>query len=293
MSDKTITVFTPTYNRGYILPNLYNSLVNQTYKNFVWLIVDDGSTDNTKVMVEEWTKEGKIDIEYYYQENQGKQIAMNLGAEKCNTELFDTVDSDDYMTPNALKNIVDFWNKHKADNYAGIISLRGKTETKSLTGSYMPKGVEHCKYRALYEEYGFVGDSNQIYRTDVIRKYPYQLFPNEKFIAETAQFLQIDDHYDMLLLNDISVICEYREDGYSKNVKKLLKNNPLGYRYIKDLNYRHSKTLKGKFAEMIKYCCANFMCHDGQGYKLAANKPMYLLCFIPGALCYLIFYKKA
>lgn len=218
---------------------------------------------------------------------------MNFGSEKYTTELFDTVDSDDYMTPNALKNIVDFWNIYKAEKYAGIISLRGKTETESLTGSYMSEGVKHCKYRALYEEYGFVGDSNQIYRTDVIRKYPYQLFPNERFIAETAQFLQIDECYDMLLLNDISVICEYREDGYSMSVRKLLKNNPLGYRYIKDLNYRHSKTLKGKISEMIKYCCASLMCHDGKGYKLAANKFMYLLCFIPGALCYVIFYRKA
>ena len=77
---------------------------------------------------------------------------MNFGSEKYTTELFDTVDSDDYMTPNALKNIVDFWNIYKAEKYAGIISLRGKTETESLTGSYMSEGVKHCKYRALYEE---------------------------------------------------------------------------------------------------------------------------------------------
>lgn len=293
MGSKSLTIFTPAYNRAYTLPKLYESLVAQTSKDFIWLIVDDGSTDNTKDLVSKWQTEGKIEIEYYYQDNGGKQRAMNLGFQKASTELFDCVDSDDYMKENAVADIIDFWNKNKDKKIAGIISLRGKSETVPLSGSYFPKDVYSIHFFDLYEKYGFKGDTNLIYCTDILKQYPYHVFPGEKFIGESAQYLQIDESYKMLLLNEICVVCDYRNDGYTKNVAKLLKNNPQGYRYLKGLNYQHSKTIKKKISEMIKYCCASFMCHDHKGLKLAPSKLMYVLLYLPGLLCYYVFYRKA
>ena len=106
---KILTIFTPAFNRAYTLEKLYNSLLVQTSKDFEWLIVDDGSTDNTEELVSDWIEEGKIKIRYYYQKNSGKQVAMNLGAEKCITELFDCVDSDDYLLPDAVEAMLRFW----------------------------------------------------------------------------------------------------------------------------------------------------------------------------------------
>lgn len=290
---KRLTIFTPAYNRAYILPELYKSLLAQTSKDFEWVIVDDGSTDDTRAIVEDWIREDKITIRYYYQENSGKQIAMNLGAEKCRTELFDCVDSDDHMVPDAVEHILKFWNEHHDDSVAGIVSLRGKNEKDSITGKFLPEGIEQCHFMELYEKYHFTGDTNLIYRTDLIRQFPYEVFPGEKFIGEAAQYLKIDDSYKMLLMNRITVICEYLSDGYSKNVYSLLKKNPKGYRYLKGLSYRHLNGKMNRYLEMVKYCCADHMCGDHQGYGLAPSKSGYIFAKLPGILMYFIFFRKA
>ena len=108
---KEITIFTPTYNRLYSMKRLYRSLINQTNKDFIWLIVDDGSTDKTEEYVREWINNNKIEIRYLYQKNQGKQVAHNLAVENCNTDFFICVDSDDYLTNNAVEIMIS--NKYK------------------------------------------------------------------------------------------------------------------------------------------------------------------------------------
>lgn len=290
---KTITIFTPAYNRAHTLTKLYESLLAQTSNDFEWLIVDDGSSDGTRELVYEWIKEGKIDISYYYQNNSGKQIAMNLGAEKCKTELFDCVDSDDYLVPDAVESIIEFWNEKRNNCVAGIVSLRGKDSNHPIGGKALPNNVIQCHFMDLYNKYNFSGDTNLIYRTEIIRKYPYKLFPGEKFIGESAQYLQIDCSYEMLILNRIEVICEYLSDGYTKNVYSLLKKNPQGYRYLKGLEYKYVAGAIPKFLEIVKYCCADYMCKDGKGYQLAPTKVGYIIGRLPGLLMYLIYFYRA
>lgn len=288
-----LTIFTPTYNRAYILPKLYESLVGQSSKDFEWLIVDDGSTDNTRELVNQWIQDNQIHIRYLYQENAGKQIAMNLGADNCSTSLFDCVDSDDYLVPNAVESILDFWMNNKNEQVAGIVSLRGKTESESITGKYMPQGVSQCHFVELYEKHKFSGDTNLVYRTDIIKKFPYKVFPGEKFIGESAQYLQIDREYQMLLMDKITVICEYIEDGYTKNVYSLLKKNPKGYRYLKGLDFTMHHSLKNKYLEMIKYCSADIMCKDHKGFGESPSKFAYILAYFPGVLAYIRYFKNA
>ena len=120
-----VTVFTPTYNRAYTLERLYNSLVEQTNNSFVWLIVDDGSTDNTAQLVNKFIAENKINIQYHCQENAGKSQAHNKGVALCETELFVCVDSDDYLAPNAIERVTHHWNYAKSlENCIGIFALR-------------------------------------------------------------------------------------------------------------------------------------------------------------------------
>lgn len=141
----TVCVFTPTFNRAYILPKLYESLVAQTSRDFSWLIVDDGSTDNTAELVHGWQAEGLVPITYIYQENGGKQRATNTGMSHCTDELFFVVDSDDHLVPSAVEQIVDVWQGARSDvTLAGIVALRGTDEDTPL-GTHMPTGVTRVK----------------------------------------------------------------------------------------------------------------------------------------------------
>jgi len=145
---KKITVFTPTYNRAYCLGQCYESLVKQTNKDFVWLIIDDGSTDTTKTLVESWISEKKIDSIYHFQENQGMHGAHNGAYKLITTELNICIDSDDFMPDDAVEKILNFWNKtHKNEHIAGIIGLDANKEGK-IIGTKIPENV---KETTLYD----------------------------------------------------------------------------------------------------------------------------------------------
>ena len=168
----TVCVFTPTFNRAYILPKLYKSLVAQTSRDFSWLVVDDGSTDNTSTLVRSWQAEGLVPITYIYQENGGKQRATNTGMEHCSDELFFVVDSDDHLVPTAIEQIMDVWQGAREDaTLAGIVALRGTDENTPL-GTRMPAGVTRVKMWDLLHKYRFKGDTSLIHRTENVGQHP-------------------------------------------------------------------------------------------------------------------------
>lgn len=289
----SITIFTSTYNRAYILPKLYDSLVNQHYDNFVWMIVDDGSTDETQDLVQNFQSENKIKIEYFKQKNGGKQRAMNFGFDKCKTDLFMCVDSDDYMTENAIRNIIRFWESNGIgqENIAGMVTLRGKSSIQPLN-DYFPS-IKVSKHLDLYSKYGFKGDLDIIFRSELLKKYKFFVYDDEKFMGETYVYNMIDDAHVFLVYNCITSVCEYLQDGYTKNVYRHLKENPKGYRLLKQEHAIRIDRFIPKFAEMIKYCAADIMCKDGLGFKLCKLKGYYILGYIPGWLAYLIWFKRA
>lgn len=137
----TLCVFTPTYNRAYILPALYESLLAQTSTDFQWMIVDDGSTDDTESLVQGWIAEGRLSIDYVKQENGGKPRATNTGVARCQSELFFVVDSDDHLVPTAVEHVLTRWEEIRGDDsFAGIVALRG-TDEHTPMGTWMPDGV--------------------------------------------------------------------------------------------------------------------------------------------------------
>lgn len=221
-----LSIFTPTYNRGYILPVLYKSLCNQTSLDFKWIIVDDGSSDNTNELVKLWIKERIINISYIYQENQGKMQAHNTGVLNCDTELFLCVDSDDYLTANTVDEILSTYSL-LSDDIAGIISYRGKTSTE-IIGTEFPKDLSSSKLNMLYK-IGFKGDTSIIFKTEVIKKFLFPKFLKEKFLTEAFIYDQIDIHYKYLLLRKIHIVCTYRSDGYTQNILKIQNKNPIGF----------------------------------------------------------------
>ena len=166
----TLTIFTPTYNRAYCLHLGYEALCRQTCKDFLWLIIDDGSTDNTRQLVEGWIKEAKVDIIYHYQENQGMHGAHNTAYDLINTELNTCIDSDDYMPDDAVEKIVTFWKDNGSNQYAGIIGLDVTFDDKVI-GTKLPDDRKSIKINDFYSE-GGKGDKKLVYRTEVIKQYP-------------------------------------------------------------------------------------------------------------------------
>ena len=291
MYKKTLTVFTPTYNRGEILKELYKSLKRQTNKDFQWIIVDDGSTDNTEEVVKSWIAEDEIIIRYFKQENGGKQRAFNKGVSHSDTELFMCVDSDEYMLDNAVDIILKAWTNVKYKKYiAGIVALRGKTESQPV-GTEFPKEICESTLTDLYSRYHFKGDTELIYRTHILKKYPFWVAKNEKFMGESYVYQKIDQIYKLSLLPQIVAVGEYLEDGYTKNIRKIIKENPVSYTVLRKQSAVYATNLKMRFYHTM-LCMVGGIMSNKNPFSVAPYKWIAVLAYIPAWLVWLIFYRK-
>lgn len=227
-----ITVFTPTYNRGYIISNLYKSLQRQGFSDFEWIVVDDGSTDNTEILFSEFIKdENNFKITYVKTENGGKHRAINKGIEIANGELFFIVDSDDYLTDDALQKI-DFVERTlstESGKFGGICGSKGFSEKEIVGSTYENEGfldittLERPKYKIN-------GDKAEVFYTDVLKNYLFPEFEGEKFLTEGVVWDRIaNDGYKLRFFNDIIYICDYLPDGLTAGVNKNIHNSPKGY----------------------------------------------------------------
>ena len=223
-----ITIFTPTYNRKVLIERLYQSLLQQTQKNFEWVVVDDGSTDNTeKYFSDLLIKQQPFPIRYIKQENGGKHRAINNGVRNAAGELFFIVDSDDYLTENAIEKI-NQWvatldNSHK---WAGIAGLRGFSKNKVI-GQHNEALYTDAKNNER-RKYNLLGDKAEIYFTNVLKQHPFPEIPGENFISEEIVWNAIArDGYYIRWFNEIIYICNYLDGGLTKDNSKD-KNNPKG-----------------------------------------------------------------
>lgn len=176
------TVFTPAFNRKELLEKLYKSLQKQTFKDFEWLIVDDGSTDGTKEKVEEFLSEKKLEIKYYFKENGGKQRAYNFATEKANGELFICLDSDDEYVENGLEIILKYWKKYEKNSDIAGMGYLSTYPNREIIGSSFPEKEMISTQFEIYNKYGVKGDKGLMFRTEIIKKYKFPVFEDEKFI---------------------------------------------------------------------------------------------------------------
>lgn len=222
----TLTIFTPTYNRAHTLIKGYEGLKRQTCKDFKWIIVDDGSTDDTKELVASWIKENIVPIEYYWKSNGGMHTAHNEAYKHIDTELAVCIDSDDYMPDDAVELIIKRWREFGDERFAGMIGL-DIFEDGYVVGTCFPKGVTECKTYDLKRKYGVVCDKKYVYRPEVIKKYlPYPEIEGERYGTVNYLYQVIDQDYDMLCSNDVYCVVEYQPDGLSVNIFNQLKQSP-------------------------------------------------------------------
>lgn len=284
-----LTIFTPAYNRANTLPILYNSLKAQTLLAFKWLIVDDGSSDNTCDLVASWISEGIVDITYLYQENSGKPSAHNTGVLNTETDFFFCVDSDDYLPLDSVRSIYDFIKDHSSDDYVGILAYKALSTGKTVTNN--PKSLKKGTLRDLYD-LGLTGDTALIFKTAYLKDSLFPKFPNEKFIPEAYLYDIVDQKGCLLILPKVLYICEYLPDGYTANMAYLLYRNPNGYFCYINQRLKFDKTVKQRFVDSIRYV-AMAIAHERK--KIIRNSIYPYITFfayLPGYFFYFRRYKK-
>lgn len=264
------TIFTPTYNRAYTLPKLYKSLLNQTDKDFEWLVVDDGSTDNTEYLIQQYINENKILIRYYKQENKGKHIAFNKSLELAQGEYLITIDSDDYVENNCIETCQALAKKidNKKD-FAGFTFIHFSDKIPYKAENYGKKEwTEHHSYK-----WEFHGEMSFVFKTAIAKKYPFPVYEGEKFCKESVFIDVILKFYIILYTDNVLAHGDYLDDGLSKNIYQRMLNNPrysmLSFR--KKMMRTNNKSEKFELAK----CYWDIALKTGGGIKNITNFPLY------------------
>lgn len=249
-----ITVLTPTFNRAYCLGNLYNSLKTQLDKDFEWIIVDDGSTDNTEKIVNDWSREtSEFAIRYFKQKNGGKHRAVNYGMNYVSGNYTFIVDSDDILTNDCILKIKN-WIKEIDDDssFAGVSGTKGYNENL-IVGNF-PYEKDYIDASNIERaRLGLLGDKAEVYRTSILKSYPFPEFEGEQFIPENVVWDEIAHNgYKLRWHRDVIYICEYLEDGLTKNNNAHIKKSFSGYTMAKKkaFHYYPSPT---KWGALLSY----------------------------------------
>lgn len=284
-----LSILTATYNRQNYLSNLYESIKrNQKYKlNCEWIIVDDGSTDDTKRQVQEFIKENKICIKYCYQKNSGKMSAINEAVKFATGDLIVDCDSDDFFVDDAFEKIQQNANKlFENETLYGLVFLK-----KENTGQISGKELKNQKETTMFDLYfkdDIQGEKIIVFNSKIRKQYFHKLESQEKFITEARMYHQMDEKYKILTINDVIEQGSYIEDGYTKNINKTFKQAPYGYyMYFREILQKDMKdVLWSKRMYAIKhYILFSYLTNnkfDDSFIKDKLNKTLYKLLYLPG-----------
>ncbi len=242
MSNKKyeFTVFTPTYNRANLIHRVFESLEQQTFRNFEWLIVDDGSIDNTNEIIEEFKQKASFPIRYIYQDNGGKHRAFNRAVKEAKGKFFLTADSDDRFVSNALEKLKYYWDlipEQEKEKYSAVTGLCIDTQGNVIGNKY-PKDIFDSNSFETNFVYNIKGEKWGFQRTEVLKKFPFKEFTGENFIAESSVWFKISKEYKTRYINEPLRIYEINNDSLSSDTVSLRVKNPKGvlYTYIQEFN---------------------------------------------------------
>lgn len=290
-----LTVFTPAYNRADLLSRCFESMKRQTNKNFIWMIIDDGSTDNTRQLVEGWMAQpGDFPIEYYYKENGGLHTAYNEAIAHIDTELCVCIDSDDFMPDDAVEKILQCWDEKGSDRVAGIVGLDYEVGGKVI-GDPLPEQPTVNLIDLMLGRYPLKnGDRTNVVRTELYKKYaPMKVFPGEKNFNPHYMHLQISMEYDFLVLNENLRFVEYQTGGMSNSMFRQYRSSPNSFAEIRKLYLSFPNTALGfRFRQCIHYVSSSIIGKNRRFLKESPAKLLTVLAVPFGlGLAALIYYK--
>ena len=277
-----LTIFTPAYNRAFSLPRLYKSLCDQTNKNFEWLIVDDGSRDNTEDVVAEFIKENSIHIKYLRQSNGGKHRAVNLGLKEAAGELFFIVDSDDWLAKDAVEKIITKYDDiRNLPDFAGVCGLKVYPSGEKIGGEN-DFGIIDCTSLDFRYKYNMRGDMAEAFKTDILRNYPFPEYEGENFCPEALVWNRIAKNYKLRYFYERIYVCEYLPDGLTAKITKIRHGSPAAscthYSELSNLPI----PLKQKIKAMINFW--RFHSRKCNNYRYNTNIFLSVPCYLPGKL---------
>lgn len=287
-----LTIITPTYNRGNLLKNCYESLLRQTDKDFQWIIVDDGSTDNTRDVAAAFDTED-FEILCVPKENGGKHTALNAAHPHIRGKYVLILDSDDYLTDTAVEQIRRGWEIWADNEQVGMVTFLKGTAVgdPNCTGSVagVPVDILGCKRNVIHSS-----DCCEVIREELFRKYPFPVFPGERFLAEGVLWNRVAMTHKCVYINDVIYICEYLEGGLTKSGRAMRIRNPRGGMLSAEIsmqkkNYRHLRMKNG-----LLYTCYGFFAGLAPGKMLGEteHKGVVALCMVPGFILHLYWKKK-
>lgn len=296
MRNKTLAILTPTFNRQNKLLFLYESLKKQKCKDFNWYIIDDGSNDSTETLIETFSLPNS-EIIYIKKENGGKHTAINKGMEFIVEDLVIIVDSDDTLSSDAVSIICDDYKKYKnLSDIAGISYCKVNKQTGSVVGDSYKENFFKGNYISTIMNSKIKGDKAEVFKNLVLKKYPFPIFENEKFLAESIVWIRIAADFNFLYSNKSFYLCEYLPDGLTSTGRKKIFTSPNGYAL-----YSFSMMRKGvRFDLVVKYMFLFIISSKACGkhgpkfdYHLSFfKKVMYCLLFIPSSFLFHIWKRR-
>lgn len=280
----TLTIFTPAYNRAHTLPRTYASLFAQKSRDFVWLIIDDGSTDGTEDLVRGWmNSDNGFEIRYIRKENGGMHTAHNTAYENIDTELNVCIDSDDALAENAVEIILSEWKRVKSTGVAGLIGLDADF-SGNIIGTRFPDGVTETTLSGFYAA-GGSGDKKLVYRTDIITSVPpYPVFDGEKYVALAYKYLLVDQKYKMAAINRVLCSVEYQPDGSSNSMWRQYLANPRGFAFWRKVCMTCPTSRKRLFIDCVHYCSSSIIARNKDYVRNSPRKGLTVLCTPAGWL---------
>lgn len=281
-----LTIFTPTHNRADKLNRVYKSLRGQYSFDFEWLIIDDGSTDDTETLVQSFLSEKYFFVRYYRQENGGKHRAYNRALKMAQGDWFFCLDSDDWLAKDAIEQIMTYINKE--DKRRFIVAYKMDEKGMQLSDNF--PCIHSCKLKELDQKYHCNGEYSMIFPIELARKFPFPLFEGERFVTESVVYDRLGAASDVTLLPRVLTVCEYQEDGLSNNLNQIMKNNPAGYCLYFMQRIDYYETFLQRFITAGKYQC--FCRFAGkQKSKYIGKHPVMVTLAKPLGLLFLLYYK--
>ena len=287
-----ISLLTATYNRKEELKKLYDSLNSnyQTFKDFEWIVMDDGSSDGTKEQLAEWIKTAPFEIKYHYQQNKGKQREINDAIQYVTGDIVMEIDSDDYFVDGALRIIANDYEQLGDKNVYGIVYKRLLGSKDTTTTPEIDNKV--ITLFDIHNKYGYDFDMSITFKADARKKYFYIVEDEEKFVTEARLYYKLDQLYDGLLFKDINLVSgEYMNEGYSKNIQEIFRKYPKGYyEYFKEcLSYIKKDTVFKRRLYFIKhFILFSYLTNHSKSSCIKAahgfNKLLMIILVIPGYL---------